>query len=260
MIADGESRSGNDASPPLSGEETTPSPPLASPAAGGAAASASGGARAPLRGNSATPPKSRELSPALAGLPRVVPRGALKSKQPSAGAKAAVLNRVADAMASTEAGRTDRFEAMHKQARWTKQYQDGRLALAERMVAVREQEAALQQRNNDADQRRRTSESITARMLQLSSANVSVADMLAMQREWISGGGEEVMRPTGGSGVSAGGRAAAADGEAARGLEEAGEGGSAGGGASRQSPGQCGRRRRRGPPPPPRARRRRAPG
>eukprot|EP00170_Pyropia_yezoensis_P005097 contig_20869_g5111 len=94
-----------------------------------------------------------------------------------------LLNRVADAMTSAQSSRTERFQAIHMQAQWTKEYQDGRLALAERMVSVKEKEAALVQQINDTDQRRKTSESITTRMLQFATANVTVLQMLAMQRE-----------------------------------------------------------------------------
>eukprot|EP00170_Pyropia_yezoensis_P005096 contig_20868_g5110 len=86
----------------------------------------------------------------------------------------AVLNRVADAMTSAESSRAERFQAILMEAQWTNEYPDGRLALAERMVSVKEKEAALLQQNNDADQRRKTSESITACMLHFATAYVTV--------------------------------------------------------------------------------------
>lgn len=55
------------------------------------------------------------------------------------------MNRVSDELEGYETGRADRLWAVNQQAKCTKEYQTGPLALAEREVAVLEQEAALEE-------------------------------------------------------------------------------------------------------------------
>lgn len=175
-----------------SANSTPPSPSRRGTARGSAAECASGRANGHLPRNSASPPSGEELSPLPAKPSRVVPPGALKSKQQGSGKKLQVLNRVAEALEGSETGRADRLRAMNQQAEWTKEYQTGRLALAERVVALREREAALEEQNNTAEQQRKKSQSITARMLQIASSSKPVAEVLAMQREWVEGRGEDM--------------------------------------------------------------------
>lgn len=175
-----------------SANSTSPSPSRQGSARGSAAEPASGRANDHLPRNSVSPLSGDELSAMPAKRSRVVPPGALKSKQQGSGKKLQVMNRVADAVEGSETGRADSLRAMNQQAERTKEYQTGRFALAERVVAVREREAALEEQNISADQQRKKSESITSRMLQIASSSKSVAEVLKMQREWVEGGGEDM--------------------------------------------------------------------
>lgn len=124
------------------------------------------------------------------------------------------MNGVVDTMTSVDSSRAELFQAMHMQAQRKKQYQEGRLALAERMASMRENEAALVQQDNNADLQRKASKRNMARMLQLASANVSVAHMLSMQREWIAGGCKELAGLSGGGSAAGGGDLAEDEGTA----------------------------------------------
>lgn len=171
---------------------TPPSPSGQGTAKCSAVEPASSRAHGHLPRQSASRPSGDELSALSAKRFRVVPPGALKNKQQGCGKELQVINRVADALESSETGRADRLRPMNQQAEWTKEYQTGRLALAERVLAVRENDAAMEEQINAAKQLRKESKSITPRMLQIACSSGSVAQVLAIQRKWVEGGGEDM--------------------------------------------------------------------
>lgn len=72
-----------------------------------------------------------------------MPRGAFKRKASLADKKMATLERMVIALEEKEANRAAREQHMRDEAQRSKEYQEFRLSLTERMVAAREREVRL---------------------------------------------------------------------------------------------------------------------
>lgn len=113
-----------------------------------------------------------------------MPRGAFKRKASLADKKMATLERMVIALEEKEANRAAREQHMRDEAQRSKEYQEFRLSLTERMVAAREREVRLAEEASAAEQQRHHNESMTSQMLQIARSNISVVRLLEMRREY----------------------------------------------------------------------------
>lgn len=86
----------------------------------------------------------------------------------------ATLERMVIALEEKEANRAAREQHMRDEAQRSKEYQEFRLSLTERMVAAREREVRLAEEASAAEQQRHHNESMTSQMLQIARSNISV--------------------------------------------------------------------------------------
>lgn len=112
----------------------------------------------------------------------MAPRGSLKRKKPSGGKKAATLDRLVDIFERKSGDRETHATLAQEQAQWTREYQDTRLELAQRMVALREREARAEEEGKREELKRLHAESMTTQMLRIADSGVSVARLLEMRR------------------------------------------------------------------------------